>query len=142
MNTPKDRLLDFEWRVKGEEQSILDLGPLGVLLPIHVFADDPEAIRSGLKPEECQSIDAYWRVMDDVIFLEVMTVSYSKLRPAGFYARWPKTGFGALNLVSVSSLPFITRNDARRAAEFFYSLGLYRGILSQMNLDDQLRQVQ
>ncbi|MGF1469156.1 MAG: hypothetical protein ACFCGT_23780 [Sandaracinaceae bacterium] len=60
--------------------------------PVHPLADETELLGLlGLDPEECDRFDAYWRVDDDVVFLQVASQENPPLDDApsrpGLYAR-------------------------------------------------------
>ena len=55
-------------------------------LPIHPFADEPELLaKLNLKAEDCRSVDAYWRIGDDVCFLQVWLSTDDPLGRSGLF---------------------------------------------------------
>jgi hypothetical protein len=104
--TKKARLSDFRSRC-ADDVEVLRLRD-SEYIPIHPFADDQALLeRIGWQSEKCISVDAYWRVTDDVVFLQMSTKGSSG-RAVGRYARW-REGEGGVNLSVVVDAPTISR---------------------------------
>jgi hypothetical protein len=92
------------------------------------MANEKRLLRKlGLAPKDCWAVDCYWRVGDDVVFLETSTPS-SPGWPPGLWARRRN---GMLYLTAVVDEPCIDRKIIERIMKRFEKVGLMRLIAEQ-----------
>jgi hypothetical protein len=112
------RLQDFKTRA-----GAMPLGAGGEIVTIHPLADEPELVsRLGITPEECTSVDGYWCIGEDVVFLQLGTAK-GNLREPGLYARLASYPPRHVNLVVVVDTPYITRAVLEKAARDLLHVG-------------------
>lgn len=93
-------------------------------IAIHPFANESLLTeRFNLIAEECQAVDAYWHMGNDVSFLQVGTTALYNTFPHGFYAQWRCEKKEYLTLTYVTESPFICRNEFEQAMCQFVELG-------------------
>jgi hypothetical protein len=118
------RRRDFEARAADEAQPPMTLAAGGEIVTIHPLADEQELLsRLGIRPEECRSVDGYWRVGGDVVFLQVSTADVAGVRSPGLYARIATYPPRHVNLVVVVDVPYITRAVLEKAADDLLRVG-------------------
>jgi hypothetical protein len=80
-------------------------------IPVHPFACESELLKDiNWLPEKCTSVDAYWKMKNDVSFLQVMTKDVSDNKQVGIYIRWDKTKKQYLNIVAIIDESVVTRD--------------------------------
>lgn len=119
-----ERLRDFAARVANDAQGAIALRHGGEILTIHPLADEHAIlIRLGLRPEDCMSVDGYWSIGGDVVFLQLNTAITTSLREPGLYARVASYPPRYVNLVVVVDAPYITREVLENAARDLLRVG-------------------
>jgi hypothetical protein len=120
------RLLDFDRRSQEHPGGVyLHPGHASAYLPIHPFADEPDLLaKLNLKPEDCRSVDAYWRVGNDVCFLQVWLSTADPLKWSGVFARWSDGKPPMLNVVAVIQAQTVTRCAFEAVMSAFLRLGI------------------
>ena len=81
------RLLEIDRRCQEHPNGVyFHAKGAGVYLPIHPFADERELLaKLNLKAEDCRSVDASWRIGDDVCFLQVWLSTDDPLGRSGLF---------------------------------------------------------
>ncbi len=99
------RLRDFEKRLAADGGNPPALAPYECVL-VHPLADDHELlVRIEWSSEKCTSVDAYWRLGNDVVFLQVCS-PWPGGPGTGLYAqRDPSDGRLALTAVLAEEKP-------------------------------------
>jgi hypothetical protein len=101
----RQHLRDFESR--RTDDSVLAFRNSEYIL-VHPFADDHALLAQiGGSSDQCCKVDAYWRIYDDVVFLEVSSATVGSRRP-GRYGRWSPSQ-NKLNLQVTVEAATITR---------------------------------
>ncbi len=76
---------------------------------IHPFADEVGLLAElSLSAAECPAVDAYWRVLNDVVFVQVVSAERELQRSVGCHARWDPRGQQVVLRIVVEAMP-ITR---------------------------------
>jgi hypothetical protein len=126
--TKKDvsrRLRDYTSRKNaGADVSNLDATEY---LAVHLFADDEEVS----DPEPQSGVDAYWHVLDDVVFVQVMSESVMNWLPQGRYKRWSPGEISLANLVVVVPERAITREVFERELRGLLDAGVVREAIDE-----------
>lgn len=109
----KFRLRDFRRRVnlnEGCNQVYINKAIDHEYMPVHPFACEVELLKK-LKwsSEKCTSVDAYWNMETDIVFIQVLTKTVSNQKKEGLYVRWDNTKKQYLNLFAIIDKPFVTR---------------------------------
>ena len=139
----KLRLNDFERREKNHPGGIY-IHPHGdgEYLPVHPFADESELlVKLNMKPELCRSVDAYWRIDNDVIFIQVGLSADDPLGRSGFFARWSDIKPSMLNLVAIIKANRISRFDMESVMSKFVQLGSLNCSGLGYDLGNNLKQI-
>ena len=120
--TQQARVDDFQARVDYSPDSVYcHRAHNWRYIPIHPFADEPEILeRLEISPAACYSVDAYWEIQGDVVFLETICERVAN-RPAGNYIR-TRTGGGNV-AHSVLTQPTITRISFEDTMKEFFMSG-------------------
>lgn len=120
------RCRDFDRRLRGHPGGVyLHGGGAGAYLPIHPFADEPGLLATlGIRPGDCRSVDAWWRVGDDACFLQVWLSTDDPLGRRGLFARWSDGEPPFLNVVAVIDAPTVTRSAFEEAMADLVRLGV------------------
>ena len=120
------RLVDFDRRSQRHPGGVyLHASGGDAYLPIHPFADEPELLaKLHLQPEDCRSVDAYWRAGNDVCFLQVWLSTDDSLGRCGLFARWSDSEPPMLNVVGVITAEVVTRQVFERVMSEFLRLGI------------------
>ena len=134
------RLLDFDCRSQTQPESVYFLGQGGgAYLPIHPFADEPELLaKLHITPDNCRSVDAYWRVGDDVCFLQVWLAKDDALGRSGLFARWSDGEPPMLNVVAVVNAGTVCRKQFEDVMLRFLRLGAPSHPLFNPSIGDRL----
>lgn len=137
------RLIDFDCRLREHPGGIyFHASGSGAYLPIHPFADEPELLaKHKINPDDCRSVDAYWRVGDDVCFLQVWLSAGDPLGRSGFFARWSEGNPPMLNAVAVIKVERVTRCAFEAVMSEFLRLGIPTDTRFTADLGDCLVQV-
>lgn len=118
------RRRDFEFRAASEPHGAMPLAAGGQIVTIHPLADELDILsKLNLRPEQCTSVDGYWSIGGDVVFLQVNTAIADSFREPGLYARLAPHPPRYVNLVVVVDEPYITRAMLENAAREFLRLG-------------------
>src|SRR5262249_19800878 len=105
-------------------------------------ADEPELLaKLSRKPEDCRSADAYWRVGNDVCFLQVWLSKDDSLGRSGLFARWSDGVPPMLNIVAVINARAVTRHAFEAAMSEFLGLGIPADARFAPDIGDRLLQV-
>ena len=119
------RLRDFASRKNaGADVSILDATEY---LLVHLFADD-EAVSD---PEQQCGVDAYWHVLNDVVFVQVMSESVMNWLPQGRYKRWSPGDIPLANLVVIVPERSITKQVFERELRGLLDAGVVREAIDE-----------
>jgi hypothetical protein len=129
------RIRDFEDRIAADSEIRGFLGTQ--YLSIHPFADEPDILNDiGSSPYDCAAVDAYWKVEDDVAFVQVIAESYGAAQAVGRYVRWnPNTRY--VNLIVVVATTTITRSVFEHELEMALRDGTIKRVLQA---EDKLSQ--
>ncbi len=92
-------------------------------VPVHPFGDEPEVLaRLNLRPEDCQTADAWWGIDGDATLLE-SGVAAAGPGPARLFAKPTPHPEGWVYLVAVFDAPFVTRAAFEAAMVRFAEAG-------------------
>ena len=124
------RLADYERRAALEPPTTLRRAVVSSdYVAVHPFGDDRRTLQ-GLRvgPSQCKAVDLYWRIGDDVVFVQVEAVAPASSGPRGAFVRWNNWSPPTLVLRLVMEAPFVRR---RAVEEMLRSLlpGLRRNMV-------------
>jgi hypothetical protein len=137
------RRLDFDRRCREHPGGVyVHSNGGGVYLPIHPFADEPELLaKLTVKVDDCRSVEAYWRIGDDVCFLQVWLSTDDPLGRSGLFARWSDGEPPMLNVVAVLQAQSVTRCAFEAAMSEFLRIGIPTNDRFASKLGDHLRAI-
>lgn len=120
----KKRLRDFASRVSSGGRKLQSKGEI---VCVHPLADETDLLdKLGITPADCTSVDGYWAVDGDVVFLQVNSTSADPIREPGFYGRIASYPPHHINLVVVTEVPQITGDVLEQAVRGLLSVGWRR----------------
>jgi hypothetical protein len=103
----KDRIADFESRIKHDPGALKVISGAGRYFPVNPMADETELLLSlGILPSACVKVDLYWEYDKDIRFVQIQCESYSVKKVAGFYACKGPSGY--VDFIVVVSEAFIS----------------------------------
>ncbi len=129
----KRRLRDFETR--GEPTKLLSPSgeDLGLYIEVHPFSDDVDALAElSWSADRCRAVDLYWKVNQDVVFVQFWTRTGPWDRSPGYYARLRGAGPTELIVGVVTANTLVGRVEAEVALRALAGAGLSE--LSQAEL--------
>jgi hypothetical protein len=104
---------------------------------VHPFSDDTETLsRISWESSQCKSVDAYWLVGADVLFVQVESAALSR-RAVGQYIRRNATS-GYVNCVAVVSAGLVTRAIFEEQLTWLLNAGVVARVLQRQ---EKLRSV-
>lgn len=123
------RIRDFGARSTAGQEATPYLGTQ--YLEVHPFADDASLLkRISWSSEQCLEVDAYWRALGDVVFVQVISSAQEGSRPIGRYLRYnPNSHY--VNLVAVVAEKAITRSAFENELKGFLEEGILASALQQ-----------
>ena len=111
-------------------------------IPYQPLAGDTELLEQlGMKPEDCKSVDCYWHVGDDVVYLQVKASRHEFRQPTGMYARWAGHDLPMLHLVAVVERDLVDREVVEEVMAKMEALGLESEVLSKNHLGTKLTRI-
>jgi hypothetical protein len=121
------RWADFQRRVTFAPASVYHHRTHGWrYIPMHPFGDEPDVLaRLGLRPEDCQFVDAWWDIDGDATLLETSVAGASQMTP-GLFAKGTATDEEWVYLVAVFDAPYVTRQVFEQAMAEFADFGFPR----------------
>lgn len=136
----KARLKDFAERKRSDPSSVYHVDMFGWdYINIHPMANETEVLhRIGVTPNDCNAVDCYWQVDEDVVLLKVFSNKYLKDKPPGLYAGWWMRNIPILNLFAYMDEPAISKEIIENVMQKFYSLELSSERFSQEKLGEQV----
>lgn len=138
------RVKDFESRKAVPEESVFSVeGVEWEYIPVHPLADEVDLLcRLGVSPEQCVSVDCYWRFGDDVALLQVVCQKAAQGRAVGYYARLSEGAGYLLNLVAVVDADSVRHCDLQRVMRAFFARGLTIDGSADWSITNRLSPVQ
>jgi hypothetical protein len=71
-----ERRRHFEALASEEGNGASPIAAGGEIVTVHPLADEYDLLsRLGIRPEECVSVDSYWSIDGDVVFLQLIAAS-------------------------------------------------------------------
>jgi hypothetical protein len=111
-------------------------------IPVHPFGDEPEVLaRLGLRPEDCQFVDAWWGIDGDATLLQSGVTSVLVGSRAGLLAHATPHEEGWVYLRAVFDAPFVTRVAFEAAMVRFAEVGFPRAAPFQLRWGDKPAQL-
>ena len=105
-------------------------------IPIHPFGDELEPLtRLQLRPEDCQSVDAWWGIGGDATLLELRTLT-AMSGPPRLYAKATDHDEQWVYLGAVLNAPFITRVAFEDAMRRFAEVGFPDAPMFRLRIGD------
>lgn len=87
---------------------------------LHPFADELDELSAlEMKPEDCPGAECYWRIHDDVIFVQVNSACAETARSPGLYIRRSERQPHFVNLVAVVPGEIVSTKDLDWATKEF-----------------------
>ena len=110
------RLTDYERRaIQDPPRKLSRAAVPSEYLEVHPFGDDAVALRSArLHPAQCTSVDLYWRIGDDVVFVQASAREVGLRWQPGVHVRWNSWQPPTLVLQLRVDVPFLRRSDVEK----------------------------
>jgi len=120
------RLRDFADRKAFDPKSVIRVqGRDWEYIPIHPMANETETLNElGISPKDCIKVDCYWKVGEEVFFLQVYTKKSGITWGTGFYARLSKGEFPMIYLAACIEEEFITQDKVEEIMKWFDAYGI------------------
>jgi hypothetical protein len=107
-------------------------------IPVHPMSNEVELLKQlGLSPSDCKSVDCYWSLGDDIVFIQIYSVELSSERRPGLYARWSVSSLPMMNVVAVVNNKSISQDLVEEIMRFTYEQLIERDLLDK-EMDSQL----
>ena len=122
----KALLKDFADRKAFDPKSVIRVeGRDWEYIPVHPMANEIETLNKlGITQKECIQVDCYWRIGEEVFFLQVYTKKSGIILDTGFYARLSKGENPMTYLAACIEDEFITQDKVEKIMEWFDAYGI------------------
>jgi hypothetical protein len=95
-------------------------------ITVHPFSDDIQLlVKIKWKPEYCNSVDAYWNIGKDILFVQIYSIHYSgySKNKVERNINWSRES-GYVDVVSIINENEITKEIFERELKYFLSIGV------------------
>jgi hypothetical protein len=138
------RLADFEGRKLGMRSNLFILPDYDwQYIPVHPMANETDWLeRHNLSGVDCTRVDCYWRMKNDVVFLQVYSSKSGWHKAPGLYARWNTNAVPMLYLAAVVAEDQISQEIVERTMKRIQAINKQRDLLSDKSIEEQLKKIE
>jgi hypothetical protein len=137
----RQRLADFKSRKSYASSSFTGSSGDWEYISIHPMANEMEWLKVyQLKPSDCDKVDCYWRIKNDVVFLQIRAKNYNH-EPLGLFVRWKRDVLPSLYLDAVVEDDCISQAIIERVIEKLYRIHLSRNLFSDKRIGVKAKKI-
>jgi hypothetical protein len=112
-------------------------------IPVHPMANETDWLkRHKLTPSDCTQVDCYWRVKNDVVFLQVYSSKSSWHKITGLYARWNINEVPMLYFAAVVEEDQISQEIVERTMTKIQVIIEQRDLFSDKSINDKMKKIE
>lgn len=133
VNSNKQNLNDFEERKDPDLSNVYSYKG-HEYITVHPMCDETKLLAElGLQPTDCTKVDLYWRIENQVFFLQVNSIKFWQDGRTGLFARW-ESKHSRVYLEANLETPFISRHIVESVMDIFLTKKLLTMNFSENNL--------